>query len=143
MTKSDFEATVLGAFDVPLRSGMAKESSIASPYFGDASVVVAAPTFRVRVTRDRGLVSVDISSHERPEDWYPLEWAVALIRGGPPGPPGTIGLEEAASLVHTHAKAIGELVSGSRAKETRDRFNEFADERLASLERGEWPRPPS
>ena len=73
MTDSDFYQDVLEAFRGLLdRSGLRVESSTYSAkYFGNASVLLAAPEFRLKLERDRGESDAEIASSQDPEDWFP------------------------------------------------------------------------
>ncbi len=142
MTRTSFEQVVTRAFCQLLADGMTKESSITRAYFDDASVVLGATAFRARVNRDRGLVNIEIASRERPDEWFPLEWVMAAVTKSPPATPGTITLDEAASLIQAHSRAMAEHMTGGQAEKTLALFNQFAEERLDALERGEWPLPP-
>lgn len=141
MTRVSFEGQVAHAFSELLAEGMTEESSTTSPYFDDASVVLGAAAFRTRVNRDRGLLNVEVASRGRPDEWFPLEWVIAAVTDTEPAIPGTIGLNEAASLMRTYSGAIAEHMTGAQADETLGLFNQFAEKRLDALERGQWPLP--
>jgi len=67
---------------------------------------------------------------------------MAAVTKTPPATPGTITLDEAASLIQAHSRAMAEHITGGQAEKTLALFNQFAEERLDALERGEWPLPP-
>lgn len=137
MTKASFEEDVTRAFREMVQSGATMESSLTSPYFDDASVVLSTAAFRVRATRDRGQVTIEVAGRDRPDDWYPLEWVIAAVTEMAPATPGSVGLEEGASLVQVHSQAIAARMTGAQAEKTVELFNQFAEERLDALERGE------
>ncbi len=141
MATTSFEDDVTRAFRRLVQSGATMESRLTGPYFDDASIVLSTAAFRLRATRDRGLVAIELAGRDRPEEWYPLEWVIAAVMKMAPASPGSVGLEEGASLVQVHSQAISERMTGSQAGETVELFNQFAEERLDALERGEWPRP--
>lgn len=71
--------------DAPLRSflsssGFEVVESENSDSFGNSYATLESPTLRLRVTIDRGNLSVDIGPKGQPETWYDLTLVSALVR---------------------------------------------------------------
>jgi hypothetical protein len=52
--------------------------------FGNASVTMAGGGILVRLVTDRADIYGDIARESQPDQWYPLQHAIAAIRGGEP-----------------------------------------------------------
>lgn len=137
---SDFSHDVQEAFHGLLdRGGLRVESSIYSRRdFGNASVVFAAPEFRLRLSRDRGEIDAEISSSRDPEDWYSLEWVIAAVTGTSPPEPRTVSPRYAAGLVEAHFDEIRAGLAGPSATATKLKLEAFGEDRMRDLEGEDW-----
>ncbi|MGV3773075.1 MAG: hypothetical protein ACO1QB_09255 [Verrucomicrobiales bacterium] len=52
--------------------------------FGDSYATLASPSFRLRLTRDRGEISAEIASVSEPNTWWGLHCISELIPGANP-----------------------------------------------------------
>jgi hypothetical protein len=97
---SDFSRQVSAAFRDPIaRNALRIESSDYSwLHMGNAYVILAGTTYRLRVERDRGDITADVAGNEEPDDWFPLQWAIAAVSDVPVRPPGFESVQEAAAL---------------------------------------------
>lgn len=53
--------------------GLRLLSELESSAFGNTTVELECPAYRMRIVRDRGLLSVDFASQEEPSNWYQLD----------------------------------------------------------------------
>ena len=61
--------------------GFRLSSCEVSPYFGNSSITLVGDSINVRVSRDRGIVDVEVSPSHSPEAWKPLELISQIIPG--------------------------------------------------------------
>ena len=107
MKDSAFSDGVRAAFDGLLRRGALHfvSSRHDEESFGNAEVVLAGGSFRVRIVRDRGDVFADVGPSGSSE-WWPLERALQAVGIADAPEVGIRPVEESASLLSKHLGAI-------------------------------------
>jgi len=130
---------------------LAVEASTTSPYFGDALVTLAGRNFKLRVVRDRGDITVDMSRPDADgvrrddtvalphdlDDWFPAEWLVAVVGGSPPEPAGTLDIASAAAFVAKNHDGIVAAYTPEAAAGTRARLTDISRILLVEMKQAE------
>jgi hypothetical protein len=108
----------------------------ASPYFDNAMVVVASDDFALRFTRDRGSISVDISSPGAYTPWFQLSLIQNLVCGG--DLLRVIELDEKASFLRDNYSVVKAMLSERNIEATAQQLKDLQRERARRM----WPNHP-
>jgi hypothetical protein len=140
VAQSDFYHEVVDAFRalVEAKALTIESSSYNGRDFGNASIVLAGPGFRVRVSRDRGEPDADVASDKHPDSWFPLEWVIAAAIGERAPKPRLMTPREAAERVAVYFDRIRSALEGPAAEATKLTLDGFANDRMSFLEGNEW-----
>jgi hypothetical protein len=98
--------------------------------FGNAYVTLEGNDLRVRVVKDRGLVSVEVSPTADTR-WWPLDMVSELIGATLPGSDRVVGRYCAFLLDNYTSVAL--MFSVDRLAETNVRLDDLADRRAAAM----------
>jgi hypothetical protein len=118
---ADFLRAVTEAFKNLLTRGLLSvESSIYDEQaFGNAVVVLAGRSLRIRVIRDRGEVFADAASSLYPDDWFPLQRVIRAVGVSSPPPEGLLTPEQAADVVERYFADLESGLGSNHIKQTR------------------------
>jgi hypothetical protein len=105
---STFLESVIEAFaDLVDRGLLSVESKVSDPQaFGNAVVVLAGESFRLRLVLDRGDTFAQVASRFDPEDWFPLQRVIRAVGVSSPPAEGLLTPAETAKLVYRHYNAL-------------------------------------
>ena len=111
--------------------GMPLSHHVESGAFGDRLMEYASPTLALRLVRDKGQWSVDVSDREgRPDEWYDA----ALLRNLLEGEGGDVlTFAEQVTVVESRWKEIAGAFGPERRGETHARLAALRKERLQRL----------
>jgi hypothetical protein len=132
---ADFLKSVADAFSVLTSRGqLAVESSTYDAQaFGNAVVVLAGQSLRIRVIRDRDDTFADAASCLDPENWYPLQRVIRAAGANPPPPEGLLTPGDAAELVERHYAALNRSLAAAEWNQTRVNLERLGQEALARM----------
>lgn len=99
-------------------------------HFGDSHVILQSDTLRLRFTRDRGQVLIDVGVTSEPEHWWGLIALCEVIRNASIQP--RYKLDALASVLQENFSALAEAL-GPKLPETRQELERRAAERLRAL----------
>lgn len=109
-------------------AGLKPTRHVVSGSFGDRLQEYASPTLAVRVVRDRGQWSIDVSDREgRPDEWYDAALLRDLLGGGGND---VLTFPEQVAVVERHWKEIAVRFGADRREETHARLAALRRERM-------------
>src|SRR5688500_12945478 len=80
-------------------------------YFGNSAVVLHAPTFLLRLVRDRGDTYAEVASLQDPDEWLPLPWVVSVARGDELSLPKLITPMQAAAMLAPNMEGVSRVLA--------------------------------
>jgi hypothetical protein len=104
-------------------------------HFGNEVVVLESSDLRLRFTKDRCDVSVEIGSWAETEQWYPLSDVVDIIvrRVGGGEQNGPYDFNFLGSWLGTHLHRVRDSFSGSQYKAMKESLGQLAQARVKDL----------
>jgi hypothetical protein len=131
-----FAREVADAFGDSLKNGTLKWNSSRQDdsHFGNALVDMSGGNFALRVVRDRGDISVEVSSRSVPDNWLPLEWILAVLDETPIRPPRATSVLNAAAKFASNA----ERLDAAMGPGTFPIIEATIEDQLAAIDQDEW-----
>jgi len=122
----DLESQVSGAFLPLIEAGLLRlESSVVGGSFDQAAVRLGGRNVVVRLTRDRGSVSLDVSSRHSTDEWYPPEWLTDGLTQGELPLARVTTPSDAARLIVNCLPELERLMSPDEYARTANRIHEL------------------
>lgn len=112
--------------------GLSIESqSIDSAAFGNIVIVLRGRLLRVRIVRDRNEWAVEISSDQKPDEWYDM----ALLKEQITGRAGqdVLSFDEEAAVLRANWQGIVSMLTGRGSRKTLAALEQRGEERTRRL----------
>lgn len=139
--KHDFLTQAETAFAGLIARGLLSivSSTYDSQAFGNASVVLAGRTLRIRLVRDRGDVFADAAAAAYPDDWVPVERMLRAVGVADAPPEGLVSPSEVGNLVALHVADLESGLGDDRLFTTRKILSDLSAEAARRAEQ-RWNR---